>query len=409
MTGIPEQLVGQERFLKIEPESKAPTVSPEGPFFAATDTELQDWIQSGGNVGLNLGPLVALDVDSDQFKKLAGKHLRSTFSVRSGSGGEHRYYRCDWSGRAQFTDGEEDLGSIRSGNWYLVVPPSTHPNGKQYYTLRDKPIQTIAVSQLEDFIQAVDETANTARRRRQQQPGGGGGGGCVGSSIPIAKMPDEYPDRPAEWRTARDWLSANGLLESLNRTTCSDWSGLEFKVAKCLAEGGFSESVISDVLDRLHHNSKWHRRGSTYQRRTVRNAIVAACQDEYVDFSDTGDMTGNTVESRKTEESGEGRTLAGGDKMTDFNETDEFLAKESSDQGGTAVKAVKVEGHDPEDGSNFEFVSLRKGSLQERETADGDTALIVDIDDRDGDSIGSPDDLDVIIEALEGLRDEIDD
>jgi hypothetical protein len=181
---------------------------------------------------------------------------------------------------------------------------------------------------------------------------------------------------------------------------------LEFKICKCLAEGGFSEASISDALDRLHHNSKWHSRGSDYKTRTVRNAITAAVNDPYVDFSETGDMTGNTVESRKTDSGGTSPRKEGGEfDMVDFNEKESVLAKESNDEGSTAVKAVKVEGHDGSD--SFEFVSLRKGNLRERETADGDRALVVDIDDTNGKSVGSPDDLDVVIDSLKQLQDEL--
>jgi hypothetical protein len=91
--------------------------------------------------------------------------------------------------------------------------------------------------------------------------------------------------------------------------------------------------------------------------------------------------------------------------MVDFNEKESVLAKESNAEGSTAVKAVKVEGQDGSD--NFEFVSLRKGNLRERETADGDKALIVDIDDTNGSSVGSPEDLEVVIEALEKLKEEL--
>jgi hypothetical protein len=91
--------------------------------------------------------------------------------------------------------------------------------------------------------------------------------------------------------------------------------------------------------------------------------------------------------------------------MVDFNEKESVLAKESNDEGSTAVKAVKVEGHDGSD--SFEFVSLRKGNLRERETADGDRALVVDIDDTNGKSVGSPDDLDVVIDSLKQLQDEL--
>jgi len=398
--GIPEQLREYNRLIRLETESKAPTISPEGPFYRADDDDLQSWIQSGGNVGLNLGELVALDVDSDTFRKTANKLLPETFTVRSGSGGEHRYYRSEWSGNRQFSDNERDLGSIRSGNWYVVIPPSIHPNGEPYEVLRDIPIQPVPKAQINDFLSEIEsETAG-----KTSQHGGAAAAGRVGG---IPAIPSEYPNQPAEWSTLKKWLSQNGMLKSLNKTASRDWSGLEFKVAKCLAEGGFSEMAISDALDRLHHNSKWHSRGLGYRKRTVRNAIVAAVEDPYIDYSNTGDMTGNTVESRKTESGVKDTGLKGGENMTDFTEKESVLAKESNDEGSTAVKAVKIEGYDPDDDSNFDFVSIRKGNLRERETADGDTALVVDIDDTNGKSIGAADDLDVVIDALEQLKAEL--
>lgn len=397
---IPEQLQSYSRFIKLEHESKAPEVSPEGPFYSANDPELQNWIQNGGNVGLNLGELVALDVDSDRFRQIAENSLPDTFSVRTGSGGEHRYFRSEWSGKRQFKDGDSDLGSVRSGNWYTVVPPSIHDEtGNEYTVLHDRQIQPIPEMQIQDFLTEISEETNS------QHSGGGAGGGCVGSSS-IPQIPSEYPNRDAQWSQMQKWLFANGMLESLNRVASSDWSGLEFKIAKCLAEGGFSETSISDVLDRLSHKSKWHSRDSDYKTRTVRNAITAAVNDPYIDFSETGDMTGNTVESRKTDSGGTSPRKDGGEfDMVDFNEKESVLAKESNAEGSTAVKAVKVEGQDGSD--NFEFVSLRKGNLRERETADGDKALIVDIDDTDGNSVGSPDDLETVIEALQQLKEEL--
>jgi hypothetical protein len=391
--GIPEQLVGESRFIKIKSESKRPEHSPEGPFFEAESQELANWIQGGGNVGLNLGPLVALDVDSDQFKQLAHKHLFETFSVRSGSGGEHWYYRCDWDGRAQFTNDNGDLGSIRSGNWYVVIPPSIHPNGNQYEVIRDKPIRTVADSQLDDFIQAVNETANTAGGGGQL---GGGGGGCVGGS-PVPSIPPEYPERPATWETAKGWLSANGLLESLNRTASSDWSGLEFKLAKCLAEGGFSESSISTVLDRLPHSSKWHRRDGQYRRRTVRKAIVSACEDSYVSFDESPDDSG----MRGVPDEGKPQNT----KMSDATYTDheEVEILEGSEDGDSFKKVVRTTRK--EDGETVEYIAIKSGIVQEVETVGGDTVLARQV--RDSTSLGSPEYIDDLAEALQELDEKL--
>jgi hypothetical protein len=412
MSEIPTQLVTAGRFIKLEAESKRPEASPEGPFFEADDRELQNWIQNGGNVGLNLGDLVALDVDSDRFRRIASEKLLPTFTVRSGGGGEHRYYKCDWSGKRQFKSGQTDFGSVRSGNWYTVIPPSVHPSGANYTVLKNRPIQKIPEAQMIEFLESVAEETDS-----QHSGGGGGGGGCAGSSS-IPEIPSEYPNQSVQWSTLRNWLSANGLLEPLNRTTSSDWSGLEFKLAKCLAEGGFSETVISDALDRLSQQSKWHNRGSDYRTRTVRKAIVAACNDDYVDFSDTGDMTGNTVESRKMEESGEGRTLRGGDNNMSSNNFD-YTSKESltvynadspkdAEDGDRVVRAevTNMKGHDENGEVDTDFVTISKGTLRDN----GEFGVSPEFP-QDNKSVGaaSPDDLRLIAEALEQIADQLED
>lgn len=404
-------------FVKIAKQSKAPkkgNSAKEGPFYRLLDDEIQNHIDSGGNVGRVLrDDFIAIDVDHRVLlDELA--EWPDTFVIESGGNdlGFHYYFRVPtWDkNQKELTDNGRNIGSIRSGNSYCLVPPSNHDEtGNQYTVSNPRKVAEVSVSRLSDLIKKYGSTvtSNTANTGGGTGTGSGGGGGGVGGAN--SPIPSEYPNREVDWSTARNWLSSNGFLSDLNKTTCSDWSGLEFKLAKCLAEGGFSETVISDVLDRLHHNAKWHRKGTNYQDLTVQKAIESAVSDPYVDFSDTGDMDGNTSESRKTEESGKGRTLQGGEmNMTDFSDKEEVLAKESNDEGATAVKAVKIEGYDPSDDSEFEFVSLRKGNLRERETADGDTALVVDIDDTNGKSVGSPADLDVVIEALQQLRDELD-
>jgi hypothetical protein len=402
---------GEPVFIKIASQSKAPkkgNSAKEGPFYRITDEEIQKHVDQGGNVGRVLrDQYVALDVDHE----LLLDELDSwpdTLVIESGGDdlGYHYYYRVPtWNeNQKELTDSGRNIGSVRSGNSYCLVPPSIHDeSGNRYTVSNPRKVAEIPVSRLSDLIKKYGSTftSNTANT------GGGSGGGGSSSGVGGANspIPSEYPNQPAEWSTLKKWLKSNSMLSDMKLST-GDRSGREFKLAKCLAEGGFSETAISDALDRLPHDSKWHEEGRWYQKLTVQKAIESAVNDPYVEFSSTGDMDRDRSESRKTEESGEGRTLLGGEiDMVDFNEKESVLAKESNAEGSTAVKAVKVEGQDGSD--NFEFVSLRKGNLRERETADGDKALIVDIDDTNGSSVGSPEDLEVVIEALEKLKEEL--
>ena len=390
-SSVPHQVAVYD-LIEVEKKGKDPKVSPE----AHTSTrKIELWLNANGNYGVcaNLdNDLVICDSDSEEFSDLVEEFLPQTFTVRSGGGGKHYYFSCDQvEANRKWSDPE---GSIRAvGNWYGVGPGSIHPSGSEYQILRDQEVASVPVEAFEDLTKELDrESANT----------GGGGGGVGSSSVP--SIPSEYPNQEAEWSTMKSWLSANDLLENFDRTTSSDWSGLEFTIGKCLAEGGFSEESISEALDRLHQNSKWNRRGSDYQTRTVRKAIRAAVNDEYVEFSETGDMDLDRSESRKTEESGEGRTLRGGENdMADFNDRLSVPVLEASEEGDSFKKITLVEGRDGSD--TFEFLSLKKGQVQEASTTDGETVLVENV--QDSVSLGSPDYLDDLVDGLEAMKSEL--
>jgi hypothetical protein len=411
MSLIPEQLRDYELLKIYSPDAdcnhpgKQPIGSTKtGPFYTADDPELVDHIKSGGNVGLPLnGPLVVFDVDDPEFGELLGRQLPPTFSVRTGSGGEHRYYHCpEWSDNRQFTVAESDYGSIRAEGWQVVIPPSVHPETSERYQVQsDRLITSVGPESIQSVVEKAANTAGAGGGGGDR--GGGTGGGSVGWSD--SEIPENYPNQKATWSELKVWLQRNGFLTEFDRTTCNDWSGLEFKLAKCLAEGGFSEGSISDALDRLHHNAKWHNRGSDYRTETVRTAIQSAVDDPYVEFSTPGDMDGNTSESRKTESGTEGTGPKGGENMTEFTEQEEVKVKEGDSDGDRAIQAVRVEGKDGAD--EFEFISVRKGRVRTVELTDGSEGQMIDVDETNGKSVGGTADLDLVIEALTELRDEL--
>jgi len=412
---IPEQLKDDGYLLKIHgPESdcnhpgKQPVGSAEtGPFYTGSDPELESHIQDGGNVGKALkGPLVVFDVDHEEFASELSSKLPPTFVVESGGSGfgQHWYYHCpEWAENRQFKVQGTDYGSLRTGNWQVVIPPSVHPeSGNQYQVDSDSLISSVGIHEIENLISGISgiRTANTTGGGGES----GGGGGSVGG---LRELPEEYPEKSVNWDTMRSWLDSNQLLHEFNRTSSTDWSGLEFKIAKCLAEGGFSEESISEALNRLSANSKWHSRGQSYQQRTVRKAVLAACDDDYVDFSKSDDMGASKAsESRKTESGSEGTRQKGGDNnMPEFTEKETVQVKEGSSDGDRAIEAVKVEGKDGSD--TFEFVSIRKGRVQTVELTNGQEGQMIDIDETNGKSVGGTADLELVIEALKELNEEI--
>ena len=406
---VPSQLASETpTFLRIAERSKAPkrgNSASDGPFYHREDSEIIRHLGQGGNLARVLqDDLVAFDIDSLELKEIVEDRLPDSFEIESGGEGTgfHRYYRSpEFEGnQIEFKDSGTEIGGLRSGNSYCLVPPSKHDEtGNEYSVSEDREIAYLPADTIEKFVSEVRE------RTSQHSGGGGGGGGCVGSS-PIPEIPTEYPEKPATWGTMKKWLKANGFLSRLYQTSSNDWSGLEFSVAKCLAEGGFDEPSIFEVLNRLNHSAKWHNKGGDYRNRTVRKAIVAACNDEFVSFG-TGDMGASEAsESHKTEESGEGRTLQGGENMTEFTEKETVQVQKGTDEGDRVVEAVRVQGQDGDD--TFEFVSVRKGRIETVELMDGETGQTANIDQNNSYSLGSTADLEMIISALEDLREKVD-
>jgi len=416
MTGIPAELESEEpTFIRLASQSKAPLAgegSVKGPHFHRDDEDLQSHIQNGGNVARVLkDDVVAIDVDDGDLIEYI-EHLPESLIIKSGGSGFsfHYYYRCSdyQDNQTKLTVQQSDLGSIRSGNAYCAVPPSIHPEShNQYEIYQNRELADLDKSDLTELLAEFNRELDNS-----QHHGGSGGGGSsqhgVGSPSGHSEpIPEDYPNKEVDLSRTKSWLKSNGFLQDLNRTTARDWSGVEFKLAKCLAEGGFSSESIYNTLERLNHNSKWHNQDENYRKLTVQKAIESAVNDEFVEFS-TGDMTSSDeVESHKTESSGiDGSRDKGGENtMPTFEDKESVQVKGGDSDGDRAIQATKVEGQDGSD--EFEFVSIRKGRVQEVELTSGESGLMVDIDQTSSKSVGGTQDLDLVIEALEELRDEI--
>lgn len=414
MTGIPDQLLDAP-LIRLRPNSKRPVVDA---YEVEPIEYIRKWLDDGGNVGVSLlGDLIAIDADDDRFADAAEETLPPTFTVETGGGGEHRYYRCEgWDSNRTLSD----LGEIRSDGWQVAAPPSIHPNGRRYRVIEDRPIAEVEPAALEKLLAEVSDrpwyqnastgSTNTSPARRRR-PGVGGA---------AAPIPEQYPNRPAEWSTLKKWLARQpkDLLGWLSASSSDDWSGREFTLCKCLAEGGFAPEAIADALYRIHPNAKWHRgtdelSPEEYQQLTIQKAIEAAVDDPHVSFAETGDMASSEAESRKTEpdggavrnqpEKGESQEVNAmpGPEFTDKDEV--VVQKPDPAKGNTDFrKLVLVEGYDEEDDRTFEYVALKRGYVEEGETMEGEPGFFERV--TDSSSLGSPDDIEGMIRGLAELN-----
>jgi hypothetical protein len=413
---IPDRLEDDPHLIKLKSEEKEPVGDTiKGPFYHPADPELRDWIADGGNVGKALnGPLVVFDIDDPSLRDIVDRKLPPTFTVKSGGGGQHRYFHVpEWTENQKF---KNDIGSVRSDHWQVAIPPSIHPNGNQYQVLEDRPIRSISKGDVESVTDQIP-----GGKAPTQAAGGGGGGGCVGASSPDSEdnqIPENYPNREVPIYRIRKWVESNNLAYKFERMvpnadSDTDRSAIDFLLCKCMTEGGFSvNSIVETMNEHRVEQSKWHDRGSDYRLQTVVNAIDETLKDVsegYVDFSDTGDMGGNTSESRKTERNlGTGNPQNGGEQLDMVDDNVSTYVNNVNESEDRVVQAGIIEAEN--DGNTWEYCGILFGEHEEEK----ELGTVVnweynqygsknynDIGDRD------PDELRDAAKALNELADEL--
>ncbi|WP_250501427.1 bifunctional DNA primase/polymerase [Caballeronia sp. GAWG1-5s-s] len=130
--------------LPLEPNGKTP-LTRHGVKDATRDpAKIAEWWRTcpEANIGINCSAsgLAVVDIDRhagkangfDTLAALEAEHgpLCSPVVVKTGSGGEHRYYRVP--GGAQLPGKLGPGIDLKHNNGYVVAPPSVHPNGTAY-------------------------------------------------------------------------------------------------------------------------------------------------------------------------------------------------------------------------------------------------------------------------------------
>jgi len=375
----------------------------------------------GGNYGvvcLDSNEILVWDIDSAEFRDVLDETLPDTLTVESGGSGvgEHRYYRCrDFSTNTSWNNPE---GSVRSRNWHAVGPNSTHPDtGAEYRILHDRKMATVTV---EDLGSAMSELGD-------REAGGGGGGPAA---APPASRQNTQKAEDLQVDPSSQTLQALGFINSDKRRhdiakvldhnhpsrRVRAWAA-GFLHSACGLTQIQLEKLLQARADWATDNNEIERQVQNMLKKVVRNqrADESVNLDRYLG---NGDMTGNTVESHKTEESGKGRTLQGGDSSmsSDFDYTSKHSltvynadSPEEAEDGERVIRAevTNMNGRD-EDGDRVDtdFVTVTKGTLRDN----GEFGVSPEFP-QDNKSVGSaePEDLRLIAQALNEMADQIED
>ncbi|ESS06498.1 MAG: Bifunctional DNA primase/polymerase [uncultured archaeon A07HB70] len=136
--------------------------------------EIQQWVRSGGNYGIvpkSDNDLVILDSDSRQFSELVDENLPETFTVQTGSGSDHYFYRSKFSENTSLKIDGAEFGSVRSENWHVVGPNSVHPEtGQEYRVTNETGLTWVPESDLTQFCRVLE--AEISSREAGGRPAG---------------------------------------------------------------------------------------------------------------------------------------------------------------------------------------------------------------------------------------------
>lgn len=124
---------------------------------------------------------------------------RETRVVRTPSGGYHYYYKHPGEGHIVLTRSDKDKKiDVRGDAGFVVVPPSSYPDGRLYVVLNDLPIAEASRETLAYVTAPVG--AGRVPIDWNDRLAGGGVGGRTDSAISIAGALLAFQP-PSQWRT----------------------------------------------------------------------------------------------------------------------------------------------------------------------------------------------------------------
>ncbi|WP_182021524.1 bifunctional DNA primase/polymerase [Haloquadratum walsbyi] len=375
MISIPEQLITQPLIRVCRPEcrshndcsgaGKRPVTSTNNP---RPIGEIRNWIRSGGNYGVVPkadNDLIVLDSDSQIFTELA-QDLPETYTVKTGSGNYHFYFYSEFNSNKSFKTQSSEFGSIRADNWHTVGANSVHPDtGEKYQTAIDTEINILSESDISQFINSLE---NRLESQSSREDGGGGGSAAVFTT----KTAEDLEIEPTE-QTLRTlgFINSDSKRTQIAKVFDSEHPERQIRVWAC----SFLYSVVGltqrQIEKLLRESAEWAYDDNRIEieiKSLVQNSINNSKADESVNlgrYIDTGDMSSNELESRKTESSGiEGSRLKGGEKTMSTDWNTEVIA-----QNGSAVCQAGEEHINPDnpDMDSWDTISLLFGSVSEDE------------------------------------------
>jgi len=129
-------------------------------------TDIQSWIDQGGNYGIQggYGRLIIIDADTPEITEILTSKFPETLTVKTPRQGFHYYFFCDGIGKKivlkkdTAVKKDDHFGEIIAKGSQVVGPGSIHPDtGTEYEVIKDLEIAEVSreliFSELIEFIQ----------------------------------------------------------------------------------------------------------------------------------------------------------------------------------------------------------------------------------------------------------------
>jgi len=226
------------KFVLIEKGGKKPFQKEwQKKIISFSNPELIDHINNGGNYGVMGGGifnLLIVDFDNEKIQEELLPKLPKTFTVKTGRGLLHKYFKSDKS--LSFKIFDEDMNTlldVQGDGKQVVGPESIHPNGNKYEVIDDSEIEFITHSELEAIIVPYDKKPKKE---------------IIAQEKPTEYSHDDFLDTVKSKVKIKDILNNFGINTSLNPCACPFHN----------SEGGKCLGWKDDVAHCFHCEGSWN-------------------------------------------------------------------------------------------------------------------------------------------------------
>lgn len=233
MIEIPRQLAKQEyRFITCgawndyrtdnggEKVSLAKTPKDKGwprdKHYVYGSVKIEEHIKSGGNYGVLCGErgggLAVIDADNVDFAEHIAKNLPETFTVKTGSGGKHFYYKIpELEKKIVLKKEGVHFGEVQFTGTFVVGPGSVHENGNTYQIVNDKEVVQISKETLlcaiGPFTDKYDDGMKTAESEYESYRALENFGFDITKVIPLSRF---HKLNESEYQGTNPWHGSEG-------------------------------------------------------------------------------------------------------------------------------------------------------------------------------------------------------